>query len=146
MLKRKLIIDQKTVKAYKELIAAGITPPETVPEIVPDPEPIRQPKSRRKPSKTRGDYFIYGTWGVKSISGYIMDIDGLKVGTHKVGERKGYWDITDIRTGVLIGNAPRLDAVPDIVETLRKILEERRNSDFMRKAEKTITSAYNKAA
>lgn len=153
MLKRKLMIDNTTIKAYKELVKAGIMPPEIVPEVVTEPEPmleakpepIRRPETRRRPSKRRGNYYIYTNTGVISKTGYIMDLDGLKVGVCKVGTRHASWDITDILTGCLIGSAAKLNNVPHVVEVLRPLLEEKRKDDFLIKAAGTIAAAYKAA-
>lgn len=145
MLKRKLMIDNTTIKAYKELVKAGIMPPEIVPEVVSEPEPIRRPESRRRPSRRRGNYYIYTNTGVISKTGYIMELDGLIIGVCKVGTRHASWDITDILTGCLIGSAAKLEAVPHVVEVLRPLLEEKRKDDFLIKAAGTIAAAYRAA-
>lgn len=129
MIKRKLMIDNSTIKAYKALIAAGITPPAAL-----------SPSN----SKRKGSYYICTNDGIKQLNGWIMTVDGLDIGCSKMGDYSPY-NITDLKSGALIGTARTLGAVPEAVQMVSRLVKSRYKDKRIKLCIKAIKAAYKAA-
>lgn len=132
-MKRKVIIDQTIVARYKALAGDGGAPAKVLPETAGD-------------GRKRGSYYIYTNTGIKALTGWIMTIDGLKVGCSRVGcPKTGYWSVTDIVSGCAITSASKLDDVPARVSSFVPLVTAKRQDPedkYFRKMEREIAAAY----
>lgn len=132
---QKIKIDMYTIRKYKALIKPA--------EIMPVDFSVNI-----KPAiiKKRGDYFITAFYnGCRQVikeKGWIFIINGIEAGATK--KSKSY-HVTDIKTGLLIGEAAKLADVPGVVEGLAERIREK-HEDFTDKAMRDlmddISAAY----
>ena len=94
-----MLMDNPTIKRYRRLTCKSLTITNA----------MQEPQERT--GKTKGSYFIMTDQGTQERTGWIMMIDGLKVGCSKTGDYSPYW-ITDLKTGLMIGEAKTLNRVP----------------------------------
>lgn len=134
MIKRKLMIDADTIRAYKALIDEGIAPPAIAPKS----------PSRPHMTKRKGSYYICTNEGIKQLNGWIMTVDGLDVGCNKPGDYAPY-NITDLKSGALIGTARTLGAVPEAVQMVSKLVRSCYKDKHVKLCIKAIKAAYKAA-
>lgn len=101
-----MIMDSPTIKRYRIL-----TRRKTLTNNVTN---VSLPTQEERTGKIKGSYFIMTNSGTQERTGWIMMIDGLKVGCSKTGDYSPYW-ITDLKTGLMIGEVKTLNRVPAAV-------------------------------
>ena len=109
-----MLLDNPTIKKYRRLTSKrGLT------------SNISMPATQEAGNgKTKGSYFIMTNQGTQERTGWIMMINGLRVGCSKTGDYSPYW-ITDLKTGLMIGEAKTLNrvsaAVMPVMDKIRAI-------------------------
>lgn len=154
-MKRKYLIFQDTIRAYKALTAPR-TKAATEPEKAAEPgEPIKAPApmlpavipapKATKKARRKGSYYIKTVGGVVLVDGWIFTINDLEIGAKKEGK---IWTITDLKSGMACGSAWRLDEVPSKVAAVADKLKELHadKSEKMLSLFREIEKAYLEAA
>jgi len=138
-----MLMDNITINHYKRLIASHITAGSRQDQQE-KPGPIT--RSAKGSAKKRGSYYItlYGNGQKQNFiekNGWIMDINGLMVGCSKNSDYSPYI-ITDIITGLAIGEAKTLARVPAAVLPLMDKINIAHSNKTTKKLMQAIEKAY----
>lgn len=118
-----MLIDNPTIRQYQLL--------------------TRRPAAIMPARREKGSYYIMTAKGPYLQNGYIMTVDGLRVGCSKPGDYSPYW-ITDLKTGLRIGEAKTLARVPGevapVLDTVKQL-----HGDLFNKKIQTAIKAIKKA-